>query len=65
MTQLTEQQIQEKVNQVIEEAMEKKKIKNQLREVDKELNNIYLFRDILGIRYIPAVTIINERRIKN
>lgn len=58
---LTQQQIQEQVNQVIKEAMEKKKIKNQLMEVDKELNNIFLFRDILGIRYIPAVTIINEK----
>ena len=57
---LTEQQIQEKVNKVIEDAMEKKRIKKQINEVNKELSNIFLFRDILGIRYIPANIIINE-----
>ena len=60
---ITEQQIQEKVNKVIEDAMEKKRIKKKINEVDKELSNIFLFRDILGIRYIPANIIINEKEV--
>jgi len=57
---ITEQQIQEKVNKVIEDALEKKRINKQISEVDKELNNIHLFKNILGIRYIPGSSIINE-----
>lgn len=61
---ITQQQIQEKINKVIEDAMEKKRINKQLSEVDKELNNIHLFREILGIRYIPGSTIINNKEVQ-
>ena len=53
-------QIQQTVKRVIEEAMEKKRIQKELTAINKELDNIYLFRDILGIRYIPAVNVVRE-----
>ena len=63
MTQPTIQsiQIQEAVKRAVEEAMERKKINQEISDIDKELDNIHLFRDILGIRYIPTVDIINPK----
>ena len=57
---ISNQSIQETIKRSIEEATEKKRIKNEIAKVDRELNNIFLFKEILGIRYIPAVTIINN-----
>ena len=54
-------QIQEAVKRAVEEAMERKKINQQISDIDRELDNIHLFRDILGIRYIPTVDIINPK----
>lgn len=57
-------EIQETVKQVIEDAIEKKRIKKQINAVDRELDNIFVFRDVLGIRYIPAKSFINNSPIK-
>ena len=54
-------QIQEAVKRAVEEAMERKKINQQISDINRELDNIHLFRDILGIRYIPTVDIINPK----
>jgi len=56
-----ETEIQEAVKKAVVEAMEKKKMNKEIKDIVKELDNIHLFRDILGIRYIPTVDIRNPK----